>query len=139
MNDQRGKHRRLLRPAPLLALGAALPALAAAIRATAQRWYPTLDNGIYSARAWDVGTSHNPMLATWSSRSTATGIIMNHPGPMAFQLLAPFRRLFGPVGVPPGWTVTVPLPRVPGGEVAGTVGAVGPGVTEWALGERVAE
>lgn len=99
MNDQRGKHRRLLRPAPLLALGAALPALAAAIRATAQRWYPTLDNGIYSARAWDVGTSHNPMLATWSSRSTATGIIMNHPGPMAFQLLAPFRRLFGPVGV----------------------------------------
>lgn len=99
MNDERGKHRRLLRPAPLLALAAALPALAAAVRATAQRWYPTLDNGIYSARAWDVGTSHNPMLATWSSRSTATGIIMNHPGPMAFQLLAPFRRLFGPVGV----------------------------------------
>ncbi len=92
-------HRRLFRPAPLLALAAALPALAAGARAAIQRWYPTLDDGIYSARAWDVGTSNNPMLATWSSRSTATGIIMNHPGPMPFQLLAPFRRLFGPVGV----------------------------------------
>ena len=92
-------HRRRPRPAPLLALVAALPALVAGARAAVQRWYPTLDNGIYSTRAWDVATSNNPMLATWSSRSTATGIIMNHPGPMPFQLLAPFRRLFGPVGV----------------------------------------
>lgn len=77
----------------------ALPALVAAVRAGVQRWYPTLDNGIYSARAWDVGTTHNPMLATWSSRSKVTGVLMNHPGPMPFQLLAPFRRLLGPVGV----------------------------------------
>ena len=78
---------------------AALPALVAGSRAAIQRWHPTLDNGIYSARAWDVGTSNNPMLATWSSRSTATGIIMNHPGPMPFQLLAPLRRLLGPIGI----------------------------------------
>lgn len=39
------------------------------------------------------------MLATWSSRSTATGVVMNHPGPMPFQLLAPFRRLLGPIGI----------------------------------------
>lgn len=86
----------------MAALAVALPALAAAIRALIQRWYPTLDDGIYSARAWDVGTTNNPMLATWSSRSSATGILMNHPGPMPYQLLAPFRRLMGPMGVRAG-------------------------------------
>ncbi|MEZ5383380.1 MAG: hypothetical protein R2754_16480 [Microthrixaceae bacterium] len=98
MNGERSFPQRLARPAPIVAAAVALPALAAALRAGAQRWQATLDNGIYSARAWDVGTSHNPMLATWSSRSTATGVVMNHPGPLPFQLLAPFRRLLGPVG-----------------------------------------
>ena len=99
MNGARASLKRLARPAPIIALTVALPALVAAVRAGVQRWYPTLDNGIYSARAWDVGTTHNPMLATWSSRSKVTGVLMNHPGPMPFQLLAPFRRLLGPVGV----------------------------------------
>jgi hypothetical protein len=99
VNGARASLKRLARPAPIIALTVALPALVAAVRAGVQRWYPTLDNGIYSARAWDVGTTHNPMLATWSSRSKVTGVLMNHPGPMPFQLLAPFRRLLGPVGV----------------------------------------
>jgi NADPH:quinone reductase-like Zn-dependent oxidoreductase len=34
--------------------------------------------------------------------------------------------------------ITVPLPRIPGGEIAGEVLELGPGVTDWKLGEAVA-
>jgi len=37
-----------------------------------------------------------------------------------------------------GLPVAVPLPRTPGGEIAGMVAAVGPGVTDWQPGNRVA-
>ena len=37
-----------------------------------------------------------------------------------------------------GLPMTVPLPRTPGGEIAGTVFAVGSGVTDWKPGDRVA-
>jgi 2-desacetyl-2-hydroxyethyl bacteriochlorophyllide A dehydrogenase len=37
-----------------------------------------------------------------------------------------------------GLPVTITLPRVPGGEVSGEVLALGPGVTEWRPGDRVA-
>jgi NADPH:quinone reductase-like Zn-dependent oxidoreductase len=37
-----------------------------------------------------------------------------------------------------GLPMTVPLPRTPGGEIAGTVFAVGRNVTDWKLGDRVA-
>ena len=34
--------------------------------------------------------------------------------------------------------MTVPLPRTPGGEIAGTVAAIGPGVADWKPGDKVA-
>ena len=37
-----------------------------------------------------------------------------------------------------GLPIEVQLPRIPGGEVAGTVAALGEGVSGWAIGERVA-
>lgn len=37
-----------------------------------------------------------------------------------------------------GLPITVPLPRTPGGEVAGVVASVGAGGSEWCIGDRVA-
>lgn len=37
-----------------------------------------------------------------------------------------------------GLPITVPLPRTPGGEIAGVVQAIGTGVTDWKAGDRVA-
>ena len=35
------------------------------------------------------------------------------------------------------YQITVPLPFIPGSELAGTVRSVGPGVTQWRIGDRV--
>jgi NADPH:quinone reductase len=35
------------------------------------------------------------------------------------------------------YQITVPLPFIPGSELAGTVRSVGPGVTQWSIGDRV--
>src|SRR5881628_2871530 len=37
-----------------------------------------------------------------------------------------------------GLPVAVPLPRTPGGEIAGTIAALGSAVSNWNIGDRVA-
>ena len=56
------------------------------------------DNGLILLRAQDVLTSHHPLIGMQTSASLAAGRLINHPGPLWFDLLAPFVRIGGPSG-----------------------------------------
>src|SRR6266511_2553598 len=77
-------------------LAAITPILVAAVRGVRRGWTPTGDDSYVAVRAWDVLTSHPPLLSTWSSASAYAGRDMNHPGPLQFDLLALPVRLLGP-------------------------------------------
>jgi hypothetical protein len=82
---------------------AVAPLIVATVRALWRGWMPLGDNGLILLRAQDVGTSNHPLLGLWSSASLAAGRYVNHPGPLFFDVLAPFVRLGGPsVGVAVG-------------------------------------
>ena len=74
---------------------AVLPVVVAGLRAVRRGWIPTWDRAILALRASDVLTRHPPLLGTWSTASDY-GIVVNHPGPLQFQVLAPWVWLFGP-------------------------------------------
>jgi hypothetical protein len=73
-----------------------LPILVATTRALARGWQPLGDQGILLVRARDVGTSHHPLLGTWTSASVVVGDQLNNPGPLYFDVIAPAVRLLGP-------------------------------------------
>lgn len=75
---------------------AVLPVLVAAVRALGRGWTPLGDNGLILLRSHDVGTGNHPLLGTWTSASLVAGRPINNPGPLWFDWLAPFVRLFGP-------------------------------------------
>ena len=74
---------------------ALVPIVVATARALDRGWLPIGDNAIVAVRARDVATSHHPLLGTWSSASLDAGTDLNHPGPLLFDALAPFTRVFG--------------------------------------------
>lgn len=84
--------RRLVLAAAVV--GAVLPVVTAGVRAVGRGWIPTWDRAYPALRAWDVFTAHSPLLGT---RSTASdyGSATSHPGPLEFQVLAPWVRVFG--------------------------------------------
>jgi hypothetical protein len=67
-----------------------LPIVVAVVRALVHGWFPIGDAALLAIRAYDVGTSHNPLLGSWTSASFALGIDVNNPGPLYPDLLAPF-------------------------------------------------
>ena len=70
------------------------------IRGLVRGFEPIGDNALIELRAWDVFTSDRPLLGTWSSASVATGLDVNHPGPLLFDYFAlpgaPARRSIRP-------------------------------------------
>lgn len=72
-----------------------LPVLAAAARALAEGWIPMGENAIMPLRARDVLTADHPWLGTFSSASLTSDTVVNHPGPLLFDVLALPVRLFG--------------------------------------------
>lgn len=92
-----------------LALGAfcvaAVPIAVSCIRALASGYVTMGDNGLLMLRAHDVFSAHPPLLGTWSSASIGAGFDVNNPGPLQFDLLAPFVRLFGVPGLAVGASV----------------------------------
>lgn len=90
--------RVVIRRDPLVAvvtLAALVPVAAAMVRALGPGRALLGDNAMIATRAHDVLTRHHPLLGTWSSASVDSGVPLNHPGPLLFDLLAPFVRLFG--------------------------------------------
>jgi hypothetical protein len=92
----RAPSRRLRR---LLRAVVVLPIVVAVVRALVSGWFPVGDNALLAVRAYDVGTSHHPLLGSWTSASLALGVDVNNPGPLYPDLVAPFMwtvgRLFG--------------------------------------------
>ncbi|HEX6568302.1 MAG TPA: hypothetical protein VF015_04025, partial [Acidimicrobiales bacterium] len=141
-DDPRGTRRLLA--AALVAVN--LPIVVATVRALARGWQPVGDNGILLVRARDVGTSHNPLLGSWTSASLVLDNHVNNPGPLYFDAVAPAVRLLGPwVGLAVGVMLVnmaasslavVAARRLTGAEsmVAVAVAVVG---LQWALGSAL--
>jgi hypothetical protein len=79
----------------LVAVMAVAPITTALMRALAAERVLLGDNAMIATRAHDVLTRHHPLLGTWSSASVDSGVQVNHPGPLLFDVLAPFVRLLG--------------------------------------------
>src|SRR5918997_2617258 len=79
--DEAARARRLL-VAVLVAVN--VPIVVATVRALVAGWQPLGDNGILLVRARDVGTSHNPLLGSWTSASLVLDTHVNNPGPPTF-------------------------------------------------------
>ncbi len=82
-------------PTVALAL-AALPIVVAVVRTLSGGWMAIGDNGLILLRAEDVATAHHPLLGTWTSASQAAGRTISNPGPLWFDVLAPFVKVAGP-------------------------------------------
>ena len=79
-----------------LVVVAIMPVVVAAVRALRRGWAPIGDIGLILLRAEDVGTADHPLLGTWTSASLSAGRSINNPGPLWFDVLAPFVRTLGP-------------------------------------------
>ena len=67
---------------------AVMPVVVAVVRALADGWIPTGDNGLIATRVHAVFSADTPLLGVVSSASGAAGTLLNHPGPLLFQWLA---------------------------------------------------
>jgi hypothetical protein len=84
----------------LLALATSLVIALSAIRGIRRGYEVIGDNALIELRSRDVLTGHHPWLGTWSSASISSGIDVNHPGPLLFDLVAlPVRVLGGAAGI----------------------------------------
>ena len=104
-------------PALTLAVGlcAAAPVIAAAVRALHEGWQPVADRGIIATRAFDVFSSHMPLVGQYSFATTVTGKLTYSLGPMLYWLLAPAAH----VGAPASFVYT--MAAVNAGSVIGAV------------------
>jgi hypothetical protein len=80
----------LVRAVPAIAAGlaAAVPVLISTVHAVNAGWEPAGDDGIILTRAWDVLTSHSPLVGQYSEAGNVTGQIVHSPGPLLYWLLA---------------------------------------------------
>src|SRR4051794_37838837 len=78
------RHRLVL----VTGLAAALPVIVATIGAVVDDWVPTGDDAIIVVRAYDVLSTHPPLLGPYSTSSQVIGHPVLSPGPMLFWLLA---------------------------------------------------
>jgi hypothetical protein len=83
----------------LAGLGAALPVIVAGARAIANGWLPVADQGTIAIRAYDVFTSHTPLVGQFSMASEVVGHLTYAPGPMLYWLIALPARFGGPVAL----------------------------------------
>jgi hypothetical protein len=69
-------------------LAAAIPVIAATVKAVQAGWVPVADRGIIATRAHDVLTSHAPLVGQYTLAGEVTGRVTHSLGPMLFWLLA---------------------------------------------------
>jgi hypothetical protein len=75
---------------------AVVPLVVATVRALAKGWLAIGDNGLILMRTEDVATADHPLLGTWTSASLTAGRAINNPGPLWYDVLAPFVKVAGP-------------------------------------------
>jgi hypothetical protein len=86
-------------------LAAALPVLVATVRAVRDGWLPVADMGVVATRAWDVLTSHTPLVGQYSYAGRVTGKITHSLGPMLYWLLALPAHFGSPASIT--WTMGI--------------------------------
>lgn len=101
--------------APVAGFCAAGPIVAATARALVDGWRPAGDQAIIATRAFDVFTSHTPLVGQYSDSTAVTGHTVRSLGPMLYWLLALPARF----GSPGTLTLTIGLVNV-----AATIGVV---------------
>src|SRR6202035_1515308 len=69
-------------------LAAALPVIVSTIKALRDGWLPAADEAVVATRAWDVFTSHTPLVGQYSYAGRVTGKVTHSLGPMLYWLLA---------------------------------------------------
>ncbi|MBA3289450.1 MAG: hypothetical protein H0U21_15785, partial [Acidimicrobiia bacterium] len=145
MSDHEVRASRPSRPV-IGAVVATVPIVVATVRALARGWTPLGDNGLLLLRTQDVLTSNHPLLGTWTSASLSAGRNINNPGPLWFDLLAPFEKVAGPsvgfaVGVMAANVGAVVLAawaaqRVGGETASAVVSALSAGLA-WSMGSEL--
>lgn len=116
------------------------------VRGLIDGFQPVGDNALMELRAWDVLTGDRPLLGTWSSASVASGLDLNHPGPLLFDYFSLPVRLFGGAGgiaigaaalnLGAVWGSVLVGRRIGGDDVALGV-AVCSGILVWTLGSEL--
>ncbi|MFI4984676.1 MAG: hypothetical protein ACHQAV_01655 [Solirubrobacterales bacterium] len=86
-------------------LAAAVPVIAATIKAVRDGWIPAADQGIIATRAYDVFTSHAPLVGQYSYAGHVTGKSTYSLGPMLYWLLALPAHFGSPASIT--WTIAV--------------------------------
>jgi hypothetical protein len=86
-------------------LAAAAPVIAATIKAVRDGWIPAADQGIIATRAYDVFTSHAPLVGQYSYAGHVTGKSTYSLGPMLYWLLALPAHFGSPASIT--WTIAV--------------------------------
>jgi hypothetical protein len=66
----------------------ALPVIVSLARALSDLWMPAGDQGIIATRAYDVFSSHSPLVGQYSLVSEVIGHLTYSPGPMLYWLIA---------------------------------------------------
>lgn len=74
-------------------LAAALPVIVSTVRALADGWLPLGDDALIAVRAYDVLSTHPPLVGPLSASSLLIGEPVLSPGPMLFWLVALPARL----------------------------------------------
>jgi hypothetical protein len=69
-------------------LAAALPVVVSTIKAVAAGWLPVGDRAVIGIRAFDVLSTHPPLLGQYSAASQVIGEPVLSPGPLLYWLLA---------------------------------------------------
>jgi len=83
----------------LVALLACAPVLRAVSRALSDGWQPVADRAIIATRAYDVLSTHMPLVGQYSFASELTGHPTYSLGPMLYWLLAPAAHLGSPASL----------------------------------------
>ena len=78
-------------------MGAALPVIVSGVHAVQIGWEPTDDKGIIATRAYDVLTTHTPLVGQYSMASLITGHATHGLGPMLYWLIALPARIGSPM------------------------------------------
>jgi hypothetical protein len=126
---------------------ALIPVAVATTRAIQNGWLPTGDNALWAIRSRDLFSVTNlPLLGSWSSVSLSVKILVNHPGPLYFDVLAVPARLFEPgAGVAFGVALANALCIVGsavfgyrrGGALVGTIAMAATAALCWTMGSEL--
>lgn len=80
-----------------------VPVVWAVAQAIHAGWFPVGDDALTALSVYDVFHGHPPLQGAMSATGNASGVLVHHPGPLQYYLLAPVVFLLGGAG----WTLAV--------------------------------